>query len=262
MIYRYGIAIKKALFLFFYSIRLFPLRDWLYFWFTFGLTKKIRISNIELNIRATNTKSKIVDLYMAVSCLMWNEYAKSDLALNKSNVVIDIGGHIGSFSLLVGKSGALVYTYEPDPLNYLALLDNIELNNLPNVKAYNLAVSGIPGLVPLYKHRHNTAAHSILATDNNTPISVPCTTLVDILDHNNISSCTFLKLDCEGAEYEILLNTPLNYLSKIERISLEFHLHPKYKPEEIIRYLGRAGFTITKFDKENRVQGIIWAKRS
>ena len=47
---------------------------------------------------------------------------------------------------------------------------------------------------------------------------------------NNIENCNFLKLDCEGTEYEILENLPTSYFKKIEKIVIEYHMadsHPE-----------------------------------
>ena len=61
-------------------------------------------------------------------------------------------------------------------------------------------------------------------------IIVNSTTLMKIFDKNNIKKCNFLKLDCEGAEYEIIEKLPSKYFEMIEKIVIEYHmfdLHPE-----------------------------------
>ena len=52
--------------------------------------------------------------------------------------------------------------------------------------------------------------------------------LQKIFDDNNIEHCNFLKLDCEGAEYEIIKNLPIAYLEKIDKIIIEYHSADSY----------------------------------
>ena len=68
----------------------------------------------------------------------------------------------------------------------------------------------------------------------------------NIFEENNISHCNFLKLDCEGAEYEILCNLPTKYFKKIDKIVMECHFVDK-KPELIDRLkqiLAKQGFQV------------------
>jgi hypothetical protein len=53
--------------------------------------------------------------------------------------------------------------------------------------------------------------------------TVQATTLTDIMDANNIEQIDYLKIDVEGAEYDILLNCPAGTLSKVRRIVMEYH---------------------------------------
>jgi len=61
-------------------------------------------------------------------------------------------------------------------------------------------------------------------------VTVNSISLQRIFDDNNIENCNFLKLDCEGTEYEILENLPTFYFKKIEKIVIEYHMadsHPE-----------------------------------
>ena len=55
-----------------------------------------------------------------------------------------------------------------------------------------------------------------------------------IFDDNQIERCNFLKLDCEGAEYEIIKNLPSSYFEKIDKMVIEYHMadtHPEFLTE-------------------------------
>ena len=54
-------------------------------------------------------------------------------------------------------------------------------------------------------------------------------TLQDIFEKHRLEKIDFLKMDCEGAEYEIIMNAPSSILNKIQKISTEIH-------EEMVPY--------------------------
>ncbi len=54
-------------------------------------------------------------------------------------------------------------------------------------------------------------------------IDVLCTTIEEIFQENAVDRCDLLKLDCEGAEYEILEAIPRDLWPLIARVALEYH---------------------------------------
>ena len=69
----------------------------------------------------------------------------------KSNhTVLDIGAHIGYFTIIMAKQAKQVYAFEPEPRNFHTLQKNINLNELSNVKLYNRAVA---------EHNYKTTLH-------------------------------------------------------------------------------------------------------
>ena len=83
-------------------------------------------------------------------------------------------------------------------------------------------------------------------------IKVKSTTLEEIVQKNNIHQIDFLKMDCEGGEYEILLECPNNILNIIKRISMEYHnIDDNKNVNNLIDHLESSGFLISirKHDK-------------
>lgn len=151
------------------------------------------------------------------------DYQLDNLGLKNGDTVIDIGAHKGIVSCYLAKKypGAQVLAYEPVKENYTALLKNIELNHLDNVTAFNLAVTGDGRDVTIAKQKGNSGGCSIYAkgSDDETVKSV---TLESIFEFHKIERLPLLKIDCEGAEFEII--SSLNgSLAKIERLRGEFH---------------------------------------
>src|SRR6266508_6011309 len=52
---------------------------------------------------------------------------------------------------------------------------------------------------------------------------VKAVSLKDIFDAHAVEQCDFLKLDCEGAEYDILFSLAVDYFRRIKRIAMEYH---------------------------------------
>lgn len=141
--------------------------------------------------------------------------------LNLEGVVIDIGAHKGLVSCYIAKKypKVKVYAYEPVKENYEALLKHIKLNGLDNIIPHNLAVTKDGRDVEIFTDPQNNSGGSTLYGSGNVQ-KVKSTTLEDIFKTYKIDTLDLLKIDCEGAEFEIL-DTPI--LEKVKRLRGEFH---------------------------------------
>ncbi len=181
---------------------------------------------------------------------MWIEksYFRHLTGIKDDTIVIDIGAHIGTFSVFVAKQArnTLVYSYEPCPENYILLRENIKLNNFEgNIKPFKLGVWSKTGKHRLFVHNNYTqlaAMYLKKGWKNKKMINIECTTLKNIFTCNKIDKCNLLKIDCEGAEYEILYNTPKEYLKRIETIVAELHFKDRNEP--LKKYLSEIGFQV------------------
>lgn len=276
---QYRVAIVNALWLFAHSFRILPFFSWARCWFLPASQKMITIKGVPISLRGSRLLDTIVDGYMAFSCLADEQYNPPAFALQSGETVIDIGGHIGSFSLYaasrVGPNGK-IFVYEPAPDNNAQLHHNVAQSGFLNVYAYAVAVAGLKGNRQFFYNNANTAMHGLYShasgdvgvyQKSNHVSTVPALTLVDIFLENNIDRCHFLKIDCEGAEYEILYNTPKSVFEKIDRIAMEYHNPPFYglndrehNPERLATFLRDAGFTV-RMAPENRMHGLLFASR-
>ena len=198
-------------------------------------------TDLRIKIRVRST-----DLMTLTNVWMVNEYDIEDFEINVNDTVIDIGAHIGLFSLLVSqlcKTGKIL-SFEPVRENFDLLVSNLKLNHIENVLPFNMAVSKNLDKLNLFLN-DDQSAHSIFPKSSES-ISVESTSLQKIFEENKISSCKLLKLDCEGAEYEIIDSLPSEYLNKIQNIVMEYH-SADTKPElvkNLIQKIKNAGFKI------------------
>ena len=214
-------------------------------------------TGLRIKIRVRST-----DLMALTNVWMINEYDVEDFEINTNDTVIDIGAHIGLFSLLVSqlcKTGKIL-SFEPVSENFDLLVSNLKLNRIENILPFNMAVSKNSGRLDLFLN-NDQSAHSIFSKSSES-INVESTSLQKIFEEHKISSCKILKLDCEGAEYEIIDSLPSEYLDKIQNMVIEYHLADT-KPElvkSLILKIKNAGFKIKTRPHHNDMGFLIARK--
>ena len=96
-------------------------------------------------------------------------------------------------------------------------------------------------------------------------VKVRSSTLKDFFHDNDIAHVDFLKIDCEGAEYELLFASE-SELPKIEKIVMEIHepqyfgLSDRFTIDSMVGLLKRNHFEVI-FKRENKFQGYIYAHK-
>jgi len=164
----------------------------------------------------------------------------------KGRVVIDIGANIGAFSLYAAMLGAKqVISVEPISASYNTFLKNIHRLGLTNITTLkNIVAEENNKFLPVSLNS-NAGANSMYNVSDNYEV-VETVTFYEIM--NRIAGHDILlKLDCEGGEYDVLLNALPEHLTRINEIMMEIHtdLHPKHKGKEVImQVLEEAGFKL------------------
>ena len=178
-----------------------------------------------------------------------DDYNFDSIDFKDGDVVIDIGGNIGTVSIYLAKKYPFlkIYAFEPVKQNYENFLKNIELNNINKdiIKVFNLAITKDRRDVILTSPFDNSGASNIYNNFrgsgniiSNNDISIKSITFDDIFSNNNISKCKLLKIDCEGAEYEILYSANVENLKNCEYMRAEFH-GKKYKQKDLYNHCNR-----------------------
>lgn len=191
-------------------------------------------------------------------------YQSPEIKIEQNDIVFDVGANIGLFSIYASQfTKAGIYAFEPHPINFKKLERNLSNNNL-NVKAIKCAISGEVGTGTLTDA--SISGGHILKMDslsnNHDNLKVEVVTLNHIMDQYGIDRIDFLKLDCEGAEGEILNKLSDTLFSKIKKIVLEFHDNQSIlSHDQIIDLLRIKGFS-TKLDWNKKSYfGYIYAWR-
>jgi FkbM family methyltransferase len=149
-----------------------------------------------------------------------------DVALPSEPVVIDVGANTGMFALRAVQlwPGCRLYCYEPHPDNFQALNGTIADNRMqPMVQAFQEGVGGRSRNADLHLHPKNIGGHSILEskkTGHHVPIKI--VDVAELLARTPQGRCDLLKLDCEGAEHEIIMSIDKRLATRIPRIIYEY----------------------------------------
>lgn len=200
----------------------------------------------------SNTKLKMrVNTYDRLAAYeVWGleEYKDKQFIINSTDVVIDIGAHIGSFSVWAARQApnGRVYAFEPNDENHIFLEENKKLNDLKNLEIFKLAVSDKDGEASFFNSDHLSMSHSFFETGAENTTTVRTISLAGILEANKIDHVDYLKIDAEGAEYLIVLNASPEALNKVDKILIEYHdyLDHGHHYKDIENYLVNNGFQV------------------
>jgi FkbM family methyltransferase len=177
----------------------------------------------------------------------WNEnvYRIHEYQFKDNAVFLDIGANIGSVSLYVDNFNKVrdeynkikVYSVEPEPNNLLLLKENIKNNPTENITVINNAIWHEQKTVLITNKGGNS---SIINETNDESVEVLAITIQDFIDLYGIDEIDVVKIDIEGAEFDLIINTPPETLAKIKYITLEFDKS----------FDGRFGIMVEKLSKQ------------
>jgi FkbM family methyltransferase len=142
---------------------------------------------------------------------------------------------------------------------FAMLRRNIELNNAQNIITERLAMAGENGECEMSVAGVSSSMHYREANDKME--KVPTITLERFLIERGIDHVDYLKMDCEGSEWDIVLKAPPSVLARIKHIEMEFHnLGAQTSPRMLEEHLSLAGFQST-YSPGDRFNGGLVATR-
>lgn len=214
--------------------------------FNFSL-RQLRLRN---GIIFVNPNGKLGPADLSMFAEIWKEryYNPAFFSLRNNDVIFDVGGNSGYFSVYaaaLARQGQ-VHVFEPVPALAEAIRQNAKINNLQNIKVEEAALSGRSGQSEFYLSKAHNGCHSLYRRDpQDLAITVKLETLAQYCAENKIEVINFLKMDCEGAEYDIILNLSPEMLLKIEKISMEYHdVINQHRHGELVEFLTAHNFLV------------------
>jgi len=187
-----------------------------------------RLHGIRLRNGIEISAGQDVDLWRLFHDIWLSEiYTRKHNPIQPGSIVFDIGASVGVFTIFAGALGGYVYSYEPSPSSFRSLLKNVQSKPGLQIRTFPFALSGRREWRVLHEFPKSTG-NSFFCEQGNVigevrETQVECRTLADIFDDNSVRQCDFLKLNCEGAEFEILFSTPQTSFSRIKALAVECH---------------------------------------
>jgi FkbM family methyltransferase len=135
--------------------------------------------------------------------------------LKEGDTFIDVGSSIGLMTLTaskaVGEKGQ-VFSFEPDKKRFINLSNSISINNSQNIKTFNYALGSADKEIFL---NSNLPTPRISKTNSDNVTRVKSKTIDTLVKEECIQKISFIKIDVEGYELEVLKGAK-QLLSSIE----------------------------------------------
>ena len=158
-------------------------------------------------------------------------------------IVFDIGAYVGDSSIFFALSGAKkVVSLEPLPQNYELAKKNIEVNNLTDKIDLFFAGLGREN-EDIHVDPNVSSSPKVSLKKSSTGEKIRIFSLEKLLEMYDTNSA-ILKMNCEGCEYETILNSSKDLLNKFEYIMMEFH----YGCKNLKKKLESCGFKVIVVD--------------
>lgn len=211
------------------------------------------------NFYVRNGLLQEADLYVANESYLYGIHNEMLPYMKTAKIGLDVGAHIGTFSLFAAKhSPATIYAIEPEPDNLELLKKNIALNNLTGrVIPIQGVVAGTTGEREFYISK-NRGLNSLFEDHSKQYGGFPVVdvkkiksfSLKDFFEAHNIDFCDFMKVDIEGAEYEVFSKLPQDVYDRIGVIGLEIGGRSVPEREALEEHIRNMGFNVRRPRKE------------
>jgi FkbM family methyltransferase len=135
------------------------------------------------------------------------EAYRTNFPVKPGDVVIDAGAYCGLTAFLFSKAvgtGVRVIAVEADPHNFAALRANLAQHPAPNVQALHAAVWSENGVIEFASEGNMGSAAIAVAPGKPHRVGVPAKTLDQICIETGLQRVDHVKMDVEGAEYEVI----------------------------------------------------------
>ena len=179
--------------------------------------------------------------------------------------VLDIGAHVGSFSCWLGRvhPTAIVDAYEPSPDTFRFLRANVETNGLSErVTVHEAALAGETGWATFDVGGSASGMNRLAATGPQRGDAARVRTVsFDDVVAGAETPIEFVKMDCEGGEYELVYSSNRGNWQTVQRLVLEYHAVGGQSWDELRAWLADVGLHVVRDDPGTPGLGVAWMSR-
>lgn len=217
----------------------------------FRMPRRVRVAGRWISLEAPEEEGVKADL---LNCMLRNEYGLGH-GLGAVRTIVDVGANLGFFALAARAHSprAAIHAYEPNP----RILPMLRANTATvDVKVFAEAVGARADTVILKDDGPSNRARVVQGIGDGH--LVPQVTLETAVERMG-GTVDLLKLDCEGAEWEILRPGP--WWPSVLNIRMEYHLFGGETAGQAKEMVEELGFRVTRFRQTGKEGGLIWATR-
>jgi len=192
----------------------------------------------------------------------------SDFIPRKGWTVIDLGGNMGFFTCQASAADTDVRVIAVEPLAPYAevLRKNVATNGFTNALVLSGAICGEPGqTIPMEVWYTPTGELKTGAIQDNAAkvetMNATGLTLSEVFEKGNVEHCDLMKVDIEGAEFELFEKIPSRLWNKIYRVVMEVHKDGGRSEKELVQILEKNGFSVHLRD-ESTNNPLLWATKT
>lgn len=217
-----------------------------------------------LNFWLPSDQSRPAAQYLIREIFGRRRYFRDGFQIQRTDTVVDIGANMGLFTLWAAPqaSEGRVVAIEPGRM-VDCLTHNIRANRLHHVTAVPVAVGTDGSQLELIEYpgfnlvSHPSGIGPAMLTrwlillryfHVQTPTVrkvAPCRSLGALMDEFGLERVNFLKVDCEGAEYDMFRGLASEHWNRIDRVAMEFHeLRPGDRHGELVSLFQSHGFRV------------------
>ncbi len=235
-----------------------------YFIFRFNFAKR------GMSILGRPTTTSLADLFVIKEVLLHQTY-KDILPLLPDRRIrfVDIGANLGCFSIWLNQLREVSesYCFEPEPDSFRLLNFNLNINGCNQVTPIQAAIGGTPRQIPIKLKNSSPGGTSIYDSEDTEAGDGAVLQRIKVLAFGQWleqvgTPFDLLKLDCEGAEWEIARRCGQSVCERFRFVVAEVHDDPEHisTVDEFPHLMSRHGFTTLRWD--NKSQGIYIGERA
>jgi FkbM family methyltransferase len=220
---------------------------------------RIHQANRHYAMMARPTTTSCADLFVLREVLIEEAYRDALALLQVSNIrLVDVGANLGSFTIWAHRAVGVreAFCFEPEPDSFRLLNFNLALNDCSVAKPFECAVGGHARLIQIQLKKSSPGGTTIYSTDTSSEAkTVPVIAFEKWLGEIE-GGFDLLKMDCEGAEWEIIRETDPKQLARFRVVVAEVHEDPARKQavSEFKQAMENLGFRTARWD--NKTQGL------
>jgi FkbM family methyltransferase len=180
--------------------------------------------------------------------------------------VIDVGGHIGTFSCRLAQvhPQARMMSFEPSPTSARFLRRNVEQNRFGDrITVFEQAMAATSGFAVFDDNGAGSGLNGLVSAGHTSATGQP--TKVETIAFDEAVAAApapvdVVKIDCEGGEYDLVLGSSTASWSSVQRVVIEYHPVAGHSWDELHARFSQAGLSVAREVSVNGY-GCVWLSR-